>query len=127
MGQGFGVANAAEGGEGAVVAPVAEAAGFVKKACLEHLLGALGDALGEEFRVRLGGRGRGRGLVWWFRVGLGAWPRVGPCATRGVVARKTPHRFRPRTAEPASPLGEGEERSRLRRRRAFWKGPQERD
>ena len=49
MGEGFGVADAAEGGEGAVVAPVAEAASFVKKACLEHLLGALGDALGEEF------------------------------------------------------------------------------
>ena len=29
-----------------------------------------------------------------------------------VVARKTPHRFRPKTPEPASPLGEGEERIR---------------
>ena len=28
----------------------------------------------------------------------------------GLVGRKTPHRFRPGTAEPASPLGEGEER-----------------
>jgi len=27
-----------------------------------------------------------------------------------VRARKTPHRFRPKTAEPASPPGEGEER-----------------
>ena len=27
----------------------------------------------------------------------------------GVVARKTPHRFRPKTPEPASPLGEGED------------------
>ena len=41
-----------------------------------------------------------------------------PLGSPRVVARKTPHRFRPRTAEPlgrlgtgsASPLGEGEER-----------------
>ena len=30
----------------------------------------------------------------------------------GLGARKTPHRFRPKTAESASPLGEGEEGSR---------------
>ena len=35
------------------------------------------------------------------------------CVTRGVGARKTPHRFRPRTAEPASPPGEGKDRRPL--------------
>ena len=35
----------------------------------------------------------------------GGWGRLG--------ARRTPHRFRPKTAEPASPLGEGEERGGL--------------
>ena len=34
-----------------------------------------------------------------------------------VVARKTPHRFPPGTAESASPLGEGEER---RGDKLFW-------
>ena len=89
---------------------------------MEHLARCVGRCGRRGSRDRLGGRGRGPGLGWWFRVGPGAWPRVGPCAIRGVVARKTPHRFRPRTAEPriesgagsASPLGEGEERSRLR-------------
>ncbi len=33
-----------------------------------------------------------------------------PLRDPGLAARKTPHRFRPRTPEPASPLGEGEER-----------------
>ena len=33
---------------------------------------------------------------------------------QGLGARKTPHRFRPKTPESASPLGEGEERPRLR-------------
>ena len=31
----------------------------------------------------------------------------------GLVARKTPHRFRPKTTESASPLGEGEDRRLL--------------
>ena len=34
----------------------------------------------------------------------------------GMVARKTPHRIRPKTADSASPLGEGEESPRLRGR-----------
>ena len=46
--EGFGVADAAEGGEGAVVAAVAEPAGFVQEALFEHALGALGDAAGED-------------------------------------------------------------------------------
>jgi len=36
-----------------------------------------------------------------------------PLRNPGVVARKTPHRIRPKTAESASPLGEGEERRPL--------------
>ena len=36
-------------------------------------------------------------------------PRGNLCETPGLIARKTPHRFRPGTAEPASPPGEGEE------------------
>ena len=42
MGEGFGVADAGEGGEGSVVATVAEAASFVQEATFEHLLGAPG-------------------------------------------------------------------------------------
>lgn len=47
VGQGFGVADAGEGGEGAVVALVAEVAGFVQEAVAEHVGGALGDAFGQ--------------------------------------------------------------------------------
>ena len=36
-----------------------------------------------------------------------------PLHNQGLVARKTPHRFRPKTPEPASPLGEGEEPEHL--------------
>ena len=36
-------------------------------------------------------------------------PRRDLCITRQVVARKTPHRFRPKTPESASPPGEGKE------------------
>ena len=49
VGEGFGVADAGEGGEGSVVAAVAEAAGFAEEAAFEHLLGAVGDSLGEDF------------------------------------------------------------------------------
>ena len=49
-----------------------------------------------------------------FPVGEGeeSWP----CRTLirgGLGARKTPHRFRPKTPESASPLGEGEDRRLL--------------
>ena len=43
-----------------------------------------------------------------------------PVRSLKLVARKTPHRFRPGTAEPASPPGEGEERRGLGRR--CWVG-----
>ena len=45
--------------------------------------------------------------------------RVGSPRTGGLlvsIARRTPHRFRPKTPEPASPLGEGEEWCRPHRR-----------
>ena len=42
--------------------------------------------------------------------------------TRTIVPRKTPHRFRPGTAEPASPLGEGEEPARLQDQSSLRKG-----
>ena len=47
----------------------------------------------------------------------------------GLVAPKTPHRFRPRTPESASPLGEGEERRDLysaASERACWRGDSDR-
>ena len=70
VGEGFGVADAGEGGESSVVAAVAEAAGFVEEAVLEHSLGALGDAVGEDLGIDLEaedvGRdwGDGSGLDW---------------------------------------------------------------
>ena len=71
-------------------------------------------------RVRTGSPRVGctRALVVW-DVGCAEDPQPSPfqeeilCATRGLVARKTPHRIRPKTAESASPLGEGEERRPL--------------
>ncbi|MCY3896571.1 MAG: DNA polymerase Y family protein, partial [Chloroflexi bacterium] len=45
-----------------------------------------------------------------------------PLRNPELVARKTPHRFPPRTAESASPPGEGEEPPRLRGRGALFKG-----
>ena len=77
MGQGFGVADAAEGGEGAVVAAVAEAAGFVEEATFGTFCSVrLGDAfrkdLGFNFEAEDVGRdwGGGPGLfsgrvAWW--------------------------------------------------------------
>ena len=47
VGQGFGVADAAEGGKGSVITLVAEPAGFVQQALMEHAGGALGDALSQ--------------------------------------------------------------------------------
>ena len=92
VGQGFGVADAGEGGEGAVVAAVAEAAGFVEEAAFEHSLGALGDALGEDFRSDLEaedvGRdwGDGSGLDWARGlVGLGFGDFEGADEAAGVV------------------------------------------
>ena len=75
VGQRFGVADAGQGREGAVVALIAEPAGFVEEAVLEHVRGALGDAVGQrcgfDFQAedisRDGTSGRGlafgRGLV----------------------------------------------------------------
>ena len=63
--------------------------------------------------------GRGRGVVvdgmadpspnsgGYTGVCLSPWRDL--CITRQVVARKTPHRFRPKTPESASPPGEGKE------------------
>ena len=61
----------------------------------------------------------------WLRVGTSAVSEQVSGGLRessirwlwGDLDRKTPHRFRPKTPESASPLGEGEERPRLRGRR----------
>ena len=44
----------------------------------------------------------------------GIWLPKSVLGESGEGARKTPHRFRPGTAEPASPPGEGEEAPRFR-------------
>ena len=62
---------------------------------------------------RVKSRGPEGDCPWW--VGcpedLSSQPSLSgrPLRNPGLVARKTPHRFRPGTAESASPLGEGEE------------------
>ena len=67
-------------------------------------------------------RGRKRRLRWCGLLGAGreCWgrqppssrfsPSIRPLRNPRLVARKTPHRFRPKTPESASPLGEGKER-----------------
>ena len=63
-----------------------------------------------------GGAGSGRGES----LRQAPWRSL---RNRRVGARKTPHRIRPKTADSASPLGEGEERLRLRVRGPLCKGP----
>ena len=55
----------------------------------------------------------GSGQATAMRLGVGS-PRTGGLLVS--IARRTPHRFRPKTPEPASPLGEGEEWCRPHRR-----------
>ena len=60
------------------------------------------------------GRGRKSRPIFTDRAGFcTGFPGERPLRKPSLVARKTPHRFPPRTADSASPLGEGEERCGL--------------